>query len=394
MVNGAVSGEVDVGGGAVTPEGAGAIEDRGLHLRQPRPGICQLQCRKSRPADAGKVELRSGRPVAPVGHLVTPVRELRRRWPLRHHDQPRARLAVRPAGQTTGQMLGGEGAEGGIDEVDAGEGRRVDACLPQQLGALAALVGGAGRMARRRQGGQQRMAGLQLPVERFALQHPAVVVAGVAEGRLAAGRGEAADAGGIELALAAAGAAIGAPALRGIDGDQPGADHRPAPMGQLLHLGGGQLAGRGASPERHGVEALTGAAHVDADHGGSAHLRDSGGCPGSRHPQIKRSHAPGPPRAGTAVQDLHESDGRPRSTPARWTQKSPDVAERTQRRLHGPDHCDQTRRPADWCRSRWQHETENSSRLRLGMPFPLVLITELLPQQDKASLENFTLAET
>jgi hypothetical protein len=28
------------------------------------------------------------------------------------------------------------------------------------------------------------------------------------------------------------------------------------------------------------------------------------------------------------------------------------------------------------------------------MPFPLVLITELLPQQDKAGLENFTLAET
>ena len=88
------------------------------------------------------MEHRSGRPVAPVGHLVTPERELRRRWPLRHHDQPRPRLAIGLAGQTVGQVLGGQGAEGGVDEVDAGEGRGVDAGLPQQLGALAALVGG------------------------------------------------------------------------------------------------------------------------------------------------------------------------------------------------------------------------------------------------------------
>ena len=115
------------------------------------------------------------------------------------------------------------------------------------------------------------MAGLQLPVERFALQHPAVVIAGVAEGRLAAGRGETADAGGIELALAGAGAAIGAPAAGGINGDQPGADHGAAPVGQLLRIGGNQLAGGGASPERHGVETLAGAAHVDADHGLSSH---------------------------------------------------------------------------------------------------------------------------
>ena len=51
------------------------------------------------------------------------------------------------------------------------------------------------------------MADLQLPVERFALEHPAVVVAGVAEGSLASGRGEAADAGGIELPLARPGPA-------------------------------------------------------------------------------------------------------------------------------------------------------------------------------------------
>jgi antitoxin YefM len=42
-------------------------------------------------------------------------------------------------------------------------------------------------------------------------------------------------------------------------------------VGQLLHLGCGQLAGPGASAERHGVEALAGATHVDADHGWGSH---------------------------------------------------------------------------------------------------------------------------
>jgi hypothetical protein len=35
-----------------------------------------------------------------------------------------------------------------------------------------------------RQGGEQGMAGLQLPVEGFALEHPAEVVAGMANGPL------------------------------------------------------------------------------------------------------------------------------------------------------------------------------------------------------------------
>ena len=114
------------------------------------------------------------------------------------------------------------------------------------------------------------MADLQLPVERFALQHPAVVVAGVAEGRLASGRGEAADAGSVELALAGPGPAIAAPAAGRIDGDPIGGDHRAAPVGQLLNLSRTQPGSVGTTGERHGVEALAGAAHVDADHGGHA----------------------------------------------------------------------------------------------------------------------------
>ena len=41
-------------------------------------------------------------------------------------------------------------------------------------------------------------------------------------------------------------------------------------MGQLLHLRGTQPGGVGTTGERHSVEALAGAAHVDADHGGHA----------------------------------------------------------------------------------------------------------------------------
>ncbi len=145
-----------------------------------------------------------------------------------------------------GEVVGGEGAEGGVDQIDAGEGCLVDAGLQQQLGALAALVGGAGlaaaqlpgdRMGKgfkaggcagrppgRRQGRQQWVAGLQLLIEGFPLQDPAVVVGGVAEGCCAAGGGEAADAGGIERALAGPGSAVCAPAAGGIDGDQVGAD--------------------------------------------------------------------------------------------------------------------------------------------------------------------------
>jgi hypothetical protein len=39
---------------------------------------------------------------------------------------------------------------------------------------------------------------------------------------------------------------------------------------QLLHLSRSQPVGVGTAGERHGVEALAGAAHVDADHGGYA----------------------------------------------------------------------------------------------------------------------------
>lgn len=125
--------------------------------------------------------------------------------------------------------MGDEGAEGGIDPVDAGERCGVNAGLLQQspalrpllasLGVAATQVPGdgvgegfeagrtAGRQVGRRQGGEQRMAGLQLPVERFALQHPAVVVGGMAEGHRAAGGGKAANPGGVELTLTGPGPA-------------------------------------------------------------------------------------------------------------------------------------------------------------------------------------------
>jgi len=208
---------------------------------------------------------------------------------LGHHDPAGLGFAVVNTGATAGGVVGGEGAEGGINPVDAGEGRQVDAHLLQQLPPLAALLGGQGvaaapvpgdgvgegfkaaALAADRQRGGERMAGLKGPIERRAAQHPAEVVGGVRDGGLAGGRGEADDPLLPQLPLTGAGAAIGAPAAGGIDGDHPGLHHGAAPVGKLPRIGGGQLGDMGATREGHGVEALAGAAHIDAHGGDQGH---------------------------------------------------------------------------------------------------------------------------
>ena len=213
---------------------------------------------------------------------------------LRHHDPAGVRFAVVHAGATAGDVVRGEGAEGGIDPVDAGERCQIDPRLLQQRPPLAALLGGlgvaaapmpgdgvgkgfeaTGAVADRQRGGE-RMAGREGLIERFAAQHPAEVVGGVAGGGLAGGRGEADDPLPPQLPLAGTGVAIDAPAAGGIDGDHAGLHHGAAPVGELLRIGSGQPGGVGAASEGHGVEALAGPAHIDA-HGGEA-----GGIGGGR----------------------------------------------------------------------------------------------------------------
>jgi hypothetical protein len=131
----------------------------------------------------------------------------------------------------------------------------------------------AAALARAGQAGEQRVGIHQGLVETSPATHPVEVAAGVLFGLLAAGGCEADDALPHQLPFAGAGAAIAAPAAGGIDGDHTSAHHRAAPVGELLHIAGGQLAGVGAIAEGDGVEALASAAHIDAHHsarGGSS----------------------------------------------------------------------------------------------------------------------------
>lgn len=63
------------------------------------------------------------------------------------HPQPGVRLTMDNAIPTAGGVVGGERAEGGVDQIDAGEWRHGDSRLPQQLLALRALLGRPGLAA-------------------------------------------------------------------------------------------------------------------------------------------------------------------------------------------------------------------------------------------------------
>jgi hypothetical protein len=85
-------------------------------------------------------------------------------------------------------------------------------------------------------------------------------------GLLTAGCCEAEDALLHQLSLAGTGAATCAPAAGGIDGNHAGADHAAAPVAELFNIPATQLAGIDAIAEGHGMEALAGAAHINAHH--------------------------------------------------------------------------------------------------------------------------------
>jgi hypothetical protein len=65
-----------------------------------------------------------------------------------------------------------------------------------------------------------------------------------------------------QLPLTGSRAAIGAPAAGGIDGEHSSLHHGAAPVGEILHLTAGQLAGEGAAPEGNGMESLAVAVHI------------------------------------------------------------------------------------------------------------------------------------
>ena len=57
-----------------------------------------------------------------------------------NHDQSRSQLAIGQAWAAACQVVGGEGAEGSVDPIDAGEGSGVDAGLLQKRPALRTLL--------------------------------------------------------------------------------------------------------------------------------------------------------------------------------------------------------------------------------------------------------------
>ena len=186
--------------------------------------------------------------------------------------------------------MSSQSAEGGIDQVDARERRRIDAGLPQQYRTLRTLFRSVGIAAAQLPGDrvgkgfeaggthqgharlrgrrQQRMAGFELLVKHLTLQHPAVVVAGMDQGGVAGRGGKAADAGGQQLPLAGARAGLVgvAPAAGRVDRDDPGAHPLAAPVADLLHLAARELAGEATRAEGHGMKALAPSAYVDAHH--------------------------------------------------------------------------------------------------------------------------------
>lgn len=179
--------------------------------------------------------------------------------------------------------MGGEGAEGRIDQIDAGEGIGVDAGLLQQGQALCSLLARLGIAAApmpgdgvgkgfkaaaligASQAGEEGMAGLQGLNQGGSAEHPAVVVAGVPFSLCEGWGGEADDALLPHVPFAGPPAALWAPATGSIDGDHAGADPFAAPVNDFLLVTAVQLGGVGAAGESNGVEALTAAADVDAD---------------------------------------------------------------------------------------------------------------------------------
>jgi ammonia channel protein AmtB len=124
----------------------------------------------------------------------------------------------------------------------------------------------AAALARTGQAGEQRVGILQGLVEISPATHPVEVAAGMLFGLLAAGCCEAEDALPHQLSFAGTPAAVAAPAAGGINGDHAGTHRHEAPIGEFLNVMADQLAGVDAIAEGHGVEALAGAAHINAHH--------------------------------------------------------------------------------------------------------------------------------